>query len=60
MSITKFPCGCKHDDRNWIYVCSDCRVPWAELHKQAKEDHLNNRRDQREDFTARNSDNADA
>ena len=37
---TQLPCGCVHDHRTWIKLCSDHGGAEAELHNRAMREHI--------------------
>lgn len=41
--ITKYPCGCQHDDRAWLQLCETHEREARELHDRAAAEYRQSR-----------------
>lgn len=32
--VTKLPCGCEHNDTEWLVMCVACRADYDDRHKR--------------------------
>lgn len=37
---TREPCGCKHNGREWLFMCAPCKAEHDERHDMACADHI--------------------
>jgi hypothetical protein len=45
MNTTTLPCGCKHDDRSWLFLCEPHLLSWFDTHRIAVDEQLPTRTD---------------